>query len=67
MRIENTEKIQGFSEAIQDFMVLSRLLEKKIEQIGHCVYSLKGSDDKKLLELEGKYISLMEEFKNLQI
>lgn len=67
MRIKNTERIHGFSEAIQEFTILSRLLQGKIEQITHCVYSLNGSDDQKLLELERKYISLMEEFKNLQI
>ena len=67
MRIKNTERIHGFSEAIQEFTILSRLLQGKIEQITHCVYSLKGEDDSRLLELEGKYLELMEEFKNLQI
>lgn len=67
MRIKNTERIHGFSEAIQEFTILSRLLQGKIEQITHCVYSVKGEDDSRLLELERKYLELMEEFKNLQI
>lgn len=67
MKIENTNEIHGFSEAVQDFIVLSRLLQDKIEQITHCVYATNGKDDAKLLELERKYRNLMEEFKNLQI
>lgn len=67
MKIKNSELVQGTDEAIEEFRVFSRVLERRIDEITHIVYTINKKDDPKLLELQRKYRELMEEFKNLQI
>ena len=67
MKIKNSEFVHGTNESIEEFRVFSRSLDTTIDWITNCVYTIKGKDDPKLLELQRKYRELMEEFKNLQI
>lgn len=67
MKINNADRVHGTTEAIEEFRVFSRALDKSIDSITHYVYAIKGIDNPKLLELQRKYWELMEEFQNLQI
>ena len=67
MKIKNADRVHGTTEAIEEFRVFSRTLANRIDWITHCVYGINGKDDPTLLELQRKYLELMEEFQKLQI
>lgn len=67
MKIKNADRVHGTAEAIGEFRFFSRILANCIDSITHCVYGINGKDDPTLLELQRKYLELMEEFQNLQI
>ena len=67
MKIKNADRIYGTNEVIEEFRVFSRALDNSIDSITHCVYSINGKDDPKLLKLQRKYRELIEEFENLEI